>query len=214
MNLPRVLMADDHNLVLQGIQKLLENDCELVGAVNDGYALLKAAEQQRPDVILLDISMPLLNGIDACRQVVKQIPKPRVIFLTMHADTAYVEEAFRAGGAGYLLKRSAASEVTDAIKVVMRGGRYLTRLLDWKPSTPPRSQTSESKAGAEQLTQRQREVLQLVAEGRPNKEIATLLHVSEKTIDYHKSRIKRTLKLASTAELTQFAIKYHIIGLS
>jgi DNA-binding NarL/FixJ family response regulator len=213
MKPPRVLMADDHTMVLEGIRKLIESDCELLGSVGDGHALLRAVEEQRPDLILLDISMPLLNGIDACRQVVKSMPKVRIIFLTMHADVAYVEEAFRAGAVGYLLKRSAASELRDAIKIVMRGGRYVTRLIDWKPPSLDRHQTRETKVGAERLTQRQREVLQLVAEGRANKEMAVLLHVSEKTIDYHKSAIKRELVLSSTAELTRFAIKHHIIGI-
>jgi DNA-binding NarL/FixJ family response regulator len=205
-------MADDHDLVVEGIQRLLESKCDFVGKVGDGYALLRAAEQERPDVVLLDISMPLLNGMEACRQLTRSLPKTRVIFLTMHADTAYLEEGFRAGGSGYLLKRSAASELLEAISTVMRGGRYVTSLIDWK-QLPGRSRTGENKAGAERLTQRQREVLQLVAEGRSNKEIAVLLHVSEKTIDYHKAGIKRMLKLSSTAELTQFAIKYRIIGL-
>jgi DNA-binding NarL/FixJ family response regulator len=213
MKLPRILMADDHMMVLEGIHKLLENDCELIGTVGDGHALLKAVEQQRPDLVLLDISMPLLNGIDACRQLIKAMPKARIIFLTMHADVAYLEEAFRAGGAGYLLKRSAASELREAINVVMRGGRYVTRLIDLKRSAIGKDQNGGTKVGAERLTQRQREVLQLVAEGRANKEIAVLLHVSEKTVDYHKSAIKRGLKLGSTAELTQFAIKHHIIGI-
>src|SRR6266446_7264688 len=132
---PRLLMADDHTLVLEGIRKLLENEFELVGTVEDGHALLRAAAQLRPDVILLDISMPLLNGIEACRQLVKLMPKTRVIFLTMHTDVVYVEEALRAGGAGYLLKRSAASELTIAINAVMRGDRYVTPLIDWKEST-------------------------------------------------------------------------------
>jgi DNA-binding NarL/FixJ family response regulator len=202
---PRLLMADDHTLVVEGIRKLLESEFDLVGAVEDGHALLRAAEQLRPDVILMDISMPLLNGLDACRQVVKLAPKIRVIFLTMHADVVYVEEALRAGGVGYLLKRSAASELTGAINAVMRGRKYVTPLIDWKESAAP--------ATPEKLTTRQREVLQLVAEGRANKEIAAILHVSEKTVDYHKSSIKRELMLNSTAELTQFAIKHHIIGI-
>jgi DNA-binding NarL/FixJ family response regulator len=208
---PRLLMADDHTLVLEGIRKLLENDFELVGAVEDGRALLQSAEQLRPDVILLDISMPLLNGIEACRQLVKLMPKTPVIFLTMHTDVVYVEEALRAGGAGYLLKRSAASELTSAIKAVMNGKRYVTPLIDWKESIGVRRKNA-SKRASERLSPRQREVLQLVAEGRANKEIAALLHVSEKTVDFHKSCIKRELMLSSTAELTQFAIKHHIIG--
>src|SRR6266705_1157076 len=125
MKRARLLMADDHTLVLEGIRKLLENEFDLVGTVEDGRALLTAAMQIQPDVILLDISMPLLNGIEACRQLVKSMPKVRIIFLTMHADVVYVEEALRAGGAGYLLKRSAASELTIAINAVMRGDRYV-----------------------------------------------------------------------------------------
>jgi len=207
---PRLLMADDHTLVLEGISRLLENDFELVGTVEDGHALLRAAAQLRPDVILLDISMPLLNGIEACRQLVKLMPKTRVIFLTMHTDVVYVEEAFRAGGAGYLLKRSAASELTSAIDTVMHGKSNITPLINWKESTTRLRRTN--KTASERLSPRQRAVLQLVAEGRTNKEIATLLHLSEKTVDFHKSSIKRELMLNSTAELTQFAIKHGIIG--
>jgi DNA-binding NarL/FixJ family response regulator len=203
-------MADDHTLVLEGIRKLLENEFELVGTVEDGRALLRAAEQLQPDVILLDISMPLLNGIEACRQVVKLLPRARVIFLTMHMDLVYVEEALNAGGSGYLLKRSAASELSKAINAVLRGKRYVTPLIDSR-ELANRWEGKVSKTAAERLSPRQREVLQLVAEGRANKEIAALLHVSEKTVDFHKSCIKRELALSSTAELTQFAIKHRII---
>ncbi len=204
---PRLLMADDHTLVLEGIRKLLETEFDLVGVADNGYSLLREAERLKPDVILLDISMPLLNGIEACRQLVKSMPEAKVIFLTMHADVVYVEEALRAGGVGYMLKRSAVTELSLAIQSVLRGQRYVTPLIDWKESRHRSDQ-----ANAAGLTQRQREVLQLVAEGCPNKEIASKLHVSEKTVDYHKSCIKRVLKLNSTAELTQFAIKHRIIG--
>src|SRR5579864_8385363 len=134
MRRTRLLLADDHTLVLEGIRKLLEHEFDLVGTVEDGHAMLRAAEQLRPDVILLDISMPLLNGIEACRRLVKSMPDARVIFLSMHADLAYVEEALRAGGSGYLLKRSAAAELTSAINTVMQGRRYITPLIDWKES--------------------------------------------------------------------------------
>src|SRR6266581_1588131 len=211
MRRTRLLMADDHTLVLEGIRKLLENEFELVGSVEDGRALLRAAERLRPDVILLDISMPLLNGIEACRQLVKSMPGLRVIFLTMHADVVYVEESLRAGGAGYLLKRSAASELVQAIRTVMRGRIYVTPLIEWK-EPPAGLRCKDPDKASERLTPRQREVLQLVAEGRANKEIAALLQVSEKTVDFHKSSIKRELMLDSTAELTQFAIRHHIIG--
>jgi len=205
MSRTRLLMADDHTIILEAIGMLLADEFDLVGTAEDGRAALRAAEQLRPDVTLLDISMPFLNGIDTCRQLVKSLPRSRVIFLTMHSDLIYVEEAFRAGCVGYLLKRSAASELSGAINTVMRGGKYVTPLIEWSEATKP--------TPSERLTARQREVLQLVAEGRANKEIAALLHVSEKTVDYHKSSIKRELLLESTAELTQFAIKHRIIGI-
>ncbi len=208
----RLLMADDHTLVVEGIRKLLENEFDLVGTVEDGYALLRAAEELRPDVILLDISMPLLNGIEACRRLLKSMPHARVIFVTMHGDAEYVEEALRAGALGYLLKRSAAAELTSAIKAVMGGSRYVTPLIQWNESKASGHRKDASEA-VQILTARQREVLQLVAEGRTNKQIAAVLHISEKTVDFHKSCIKRELSLSSTAELTQFAIKHRIIGL-
>jgi DNA-binding NarL/FixJ family response regulator len=207
----RLLLADDHTLVLEGIRKLLENDFDLVGTVEDGHSLLRVAGQLQPDVILLDISMPLLNGIDACRELVKSLPAARVIFLTMHADVAYVEEAFRAGGSGYLLKRSAASELPRAIDAVMHGSKYVTPLIAWKGSADLGRRANER--SIKKLSPRQRQVVQLVAEGRANKEIAALLCVSEKTVDFHKSSIKRALGLSSTAELTRFAIKHRIIGI-
>ena len=205
---PRLLMADDHTLVLEGIRKLLETEFDLVGIAEDGLALLRDAQRLQPDVILRDISMPRLNGIEACRQLVKIMPEAKVIFLTMHADVVYVEEALSAGGMGYLLKRSAAAELTTAIHTVLRGNRYVTALIDSKESRMRRTDQWRSDG----LTTRQRQVLQMVAEGCANKEIAVRLHVSEKTVDYHKSSIKRALKLSSTAELTQFAIKHRIIG--
>jgi DNA-binding NarL/FixJ family response regulator len=213
MSRTRLLMADDHTIILEAIGMLLADEFDLVGTAEDGRAALRAAEQLRPDVTLMDISMPLLNGIDTCRQLVKSLPRSRVIFLTMHADRVYVEEAFRAGGVGYLLKRSAASELTGAINTVMRGGKYVTPLIEWNESTKNTGQTDVKTTASDRLTARQREVLQLVAEGRANKEIAALLHVSEKTVDYHKSSLKRELQVESTAELTQFAIKHHIIGI-
>ena len=213
MSRTRLLIADDHTIILEGIGMLLAEEFDVVGTAQDGHAVLRAAEQLRPDVTLLDISMPLLNGIDTCRQLVKSLPRSRVIFLTMHADRIYVEEAFRAGCVGYLLKRAAASELSGAINTVMRGGKYVTPLIEWNEATKNIGQTEVQTTASERLTARQREVLQLVAEGRANKEIAALLHVSEKTVDYHKSSIKRELLLESTAELTQFAIKHRIIGI-
>jgi DNA-binding NarL/FixJ family response regulator len=208
----RLLMADDHTLVLEGIRKLLEPDFDLLDTAEDGHALLRAAEKWHPDVVLMDISMPSLNGIETCRQLTKSMPSVKVIFLTMHADVVYVEEALRAGGSGYLLKRSAASELTGAIHQVMDGHTYVTPLIDWKEPRTGAVRRDPSKL-TDSLTPRQREVLQLVAEGRSNKEIASLLQLSEKTVEFHRSAIKRQLKLNSTAELTQWAIKHRIIGI-
>jgi DNA-binding NarL/FixJ family response regulator len=211
MSRTRLLLADDHIMVAAGMRMLLAGEFDLVGAVEDGRAVLRAAEELRPDVILLDISMPRLNGIEACRQLVKLLPNVRIIFLTMHADPVYVEEALRAGAVGYLLKRSAASELSGAINMVMRGGTYITPVVEWKESATNTHQKEESQRSFERLTPRQYEVLHLLAEGRANKEIAALLHISEKTVDYHKAGIKAELRLGSTAELTQFAIKHRII---
>jgi DNA-binding NarL/FixJ family response regulator len=215
MKKPRVLMADDHSLVLAGLRKLVEVDCEVVGEVEDGRALVAAAQKLRPDLILLDISMPLLNGLEAARQLRSLVPESKLIFLTMHASPTYATEAFQAGASGYLLKRSAASELGLAIASVLQGQHYLTPLLTkevldsvLKPSTGERG---EPVSGA--LTARQREVLQLVAEGHGTKEIATILSVSVKTVEFHKSRIMQHLDLHTTADLTKYAITHGITGL-
>jgi DNA-binding NarL/FixJ family response regulator len=215
MKRPRVLMADDHSLILAGLRKLVEADCDVVGTVEDGRSLVEAAQRLRPDLILLDISMPLLNGFEAARQLRSLVPDCKLIFLTMHASPTYATEAFQIGASGYLLKRSAASELGLAIKAVLQGQYYLTPLLTkdvldsvLKPSTGERG---EPVSGA--LTARQREVLQLVAEGHGTKEIATILSVSVKTVEFHKSRIMQHLDLHTTADLTKYAITHGITGL-
>jgi len=215
MTKPRVLMADDHSLILAGLRKLVEGECEVVGTVEDGRALVEAAQKLRPDLILLDISMPLLNGLEATRQLTKLVPESKVIILTMHASPTYATEAFQAGASGYLLKRSAASELSQAIQSVLQGRQYLTPLITkdvldsvFKPSTGERG-TPASTA----LTPRQREVLQLVAEGRGTKEIATILNVSVKTVEFHKFRIMQQLDIHTTADLTKYAITHGITGL-
>jgi len=215
MKKPRVLMADDHSMILAGLRKLVEGECEVVGTVEDGRALVEAAQKLRPDLILLDISMPLLNGLEATRQLTKLVPESKVIILTMHASPTYATEAFQAGASGYLLKRSAASELSQAIQSVLQGRQYLTPLITkdvldsvFKPSTGERG-TPASTA----LTPRQREVLQLVAEGRGTKEIATILSVSVKTVEFHRSRIMQQLDIHTTADLTKYAITHGITGL-
>ncbi len=213
MSKPRVLLADDHTLVLDGFRKLLEEQCEIVGAVEDGRALLDAAERHRPDVITLDISMPRLNGIDAARQLRKRVPEAKLIFVTMHADQAYISEAFKAGASGYLLKRSAGSELVQAIQSVMNGNYYVTSLI---AKDLVRSSLVGGRAAVIQcntLTPRQREVLQLVAEGRTVKEIAATLSISPKTVEFHKSQLMEQLDLHTTAELTKYALTHGLIAI-
>lgn len=207
----RLLLADDHTIVLQGIRRILENDFELVGTATDGRSLIAAADRLKPDVVLLDISMPLLNGIDAARQIARSLPETKIVFLTMHKDRDYVVEAFRAGAAGYILKWSAEEELTEAIRRVLDGKKYLTPLLPESWLTPPAKRSGGQAANGD-LSSREREVLQLVAEGKSAKEIAGILNVSTKTVEFHKYRIMQKLQLHSTAQLTKYAVEHHLIG--
>jgi DNA-binding NarL/FixJ family response regulator len=181
MKRPRVLLADDHTLVAEGLRRILEPECEVVGAVEDGRSLLAAAEQLKPDIILLDISMPLLNGVDAARRLRDAAPSAKVIFVTMHADATYVTRAFGAGASGYVLKRCAAMELLNAVHEVLKGRTYVTPLIrkDILGELPGWPLGSGEASG--ELTDRQREVVQLVAEGHPVKEIAAILNISRKT---------------------------------
>ncbi|HAP42197.1 MAG: response regulator transcription factor [Nitrospira sp.] len=205
---PRVLLADDHTLVLEGFRRIVEQRCEVVGAVEDGRALLEAAVRLRPDLILLDISMPLLNGVDAGRQLKKLLPEAKLIFVTMHADPAYVSEAFKAGASAYLLKRSAARELDQAIEAVLKGQYFVTSLLTRELVTGLSSEDGGMFSQRQELTPRQREVLQLIAEGRTIKEIAALLNISPKTVEFHKAQIIFHLNLRTTAELTKYALAH------
>ena len=212
MSKPRVLLGDDHTLVLEGFRKLLEDRCEVVGTAEDGRTLLRMAQELQPDIVTLDISMPQLNGVDAARKLKKLLPRTKLIFVTMHADPAYVNEAFKAGASGYLLKRSAGSELLQAIQSVMDGQCYVTPLvakgLVKSVITGDRPAVSED----EPLTVRQREVLQLVAEGMTVKEIASTLNISPKTVEFHKSHIMTQLDLHTTAELTKYALVHGLIA--
>jgi DNA-binding NarL/FixJ family response regulator len=214
---PRILMADDHSLVLAGLRKLVEGEGDVVGMVEYGQALVEEALRLRPDVILLDISMPLLNGLDAARQLSKLVPESKLIFLTMHATPTYVVEAFKAGAKGYLIKRSAASELKQAIQAVLRGQSYLTPLIT-KDVLAAMVQSPEGQASrirpVSSLTPRQREVLQLVAEGKGTKAIAGMLNISVKTVEFHKFRLMGELDLHSTAELTKYAIVEGLVSVS
>ncbi len=206
MSVPRVLLADDHVLLLGAFEKLLAADCTIVGQVSDGRALVEAAEHLKPDVIVLDISMPVLNGLEAARQIKKKLANVKLVFLTMNEDADLAAEAFRAGASAYLLKRSATSELPAAIREVMQGRSYITPLV------------ADGLVGAlmhdaapHELTPRQREVLQLLAEGRSMKEVGSVLNLTPRTVAFHKYRMMEQLKVKSTAELIQYAVKHHIV---
>ena len=209
----RLLIADDHTLILEGLRRMLEPEFELAGSVEDGRALLSAAQSLKPDVILLDISMPVLNGIDAAQQLRRLLPLTKLIFITMHAEPVFVTEAFRAGASGYLLKRAAASELLTAIREVLKGNRYISPLITKDPLDLFLAFGPERRR-ADDLTLRQREVLQLVAEGRPRKEIADLLNISVKTVEFHKASLMRELSLRNTAELIKYAIENGVIAVN
>ena len=210
MKLPRVMLADDHTLLVEAFRRLLESKCEIVGAVSDGRTLLDTAPALKPDVIVLDISMPLLNGLDAARQLREVMPAAKIIFLTMNEDPDLAVEAMRLGASGYLLKSSAASELFRAIQQALRGKVYVTpqisRGMQERFIRDPRGNRHDKS-----LTPRQREVVQLLAEGRSMKQAADVLKVTPRTVAFHKYRIMEGLGLKTSAELVQFAIKNRIL---
>jgi DNA-binding NarL/FixJ family response regulator len=208
MRAPRVLLADDHALLLGAFEKLLAAECEIVGQASDGRALVAAAEKLKPDVIVLDIAMPLLNGLEAGRQIKRKLRDVKLVFLTMNEDPELAAEAFRSGASAYLLKRSAASELTTAIREVMNGRSYVTPLIT---SGMVGSLLKERDSGEADLTSRQREVLQLLAEGHSMKEVANLLNLTPRTVAFHKYEMMKRLNVNSTAELIQYAVKRHIV---
>jgi len=204
---PRVLLADDHTLLLEAFEKLLADTCEVVGTVSNGRDLVAAANSLRPDVIVVDVAMPLLNGLDAVRQIKKTQPDSRIIFLTMNEDPDLAAEAFRAGASGYVLKRSAASELLTAIREVAAHHSYVTPLV----TEGLVGSMLHTVAASPPLTLRQREILQLVAEGHSMKEAAAILHIAPRTVAFHKYQLMAQLHIKTTAELIQFAIAHHIV---
>ena len=204
----RVLLADDHKIVLDGLRSLLEPEFELAGTVEDGRALVSAAEKLRPDVIVVDISMPLLNGIEAVRQIKKLDKQVKVVFLTMHPDVTYAIRAFEVGASGYVLKHSASSELLTAIHEAIKGRTYVTPMIAGELVLAYKEGTYRQAEEAQQLTQRQREILQLLVEGNSAKEIANLLNISPRTVEFHKYSLMSKLKLKSVSALIQYAIKH------
>jgi DNA-binding NarL/FixJ family response regulator len=206
---PRVILADDHTLLLEAFEKLLAPDCDIVATVGDGRALVAAVHEHRPDVVVLDLAMPLLNGLEAARQI-KQFDKAiKLVFVTMNEDPDLAAEAFRAGGSAYLLKRSAGTELVTAIREAMKHRSYVTPLVTEGMLGSLMQSTSETPA--RQLTSRQREVLQLLAEGKSMKEVAGILNVTARTVAFHKYRMMEQLKIRTNAELIQYAIRIHVV---
>lgn len=204
---PRILLADDHRILAEGLKSLLETEFELCGVVEDGRALVEAARKLRPDVIVADIGMPHLNGIEALIQLRRDNPRARVVFLTMHQEVAYARRALEAGAAGYVLKHSAPSELVAAIRVALAGQTYLTPSLTGEVLRAMRNHPGSAKEPSAMLTPRQREILQLLAEGRSAKEIGTALGISTRTVEFHKYQMMESLNLHNSTELIHFAIK-------
>ena len=211
MKRPRVLLADDHVIVAEGLRGLLETEFELVGIVQDGRALLDSADKLQPDVIVADISMPLLNGIDAVRQIRKTGRHIKVVFLTMHPDVAYAVSAFEAGAMGYVLKHSAPSELITAIRSALNGKTYVTPVLAGELMQYYKGGEYKKRKEQTQLTQRQREVLQLLVEGRSAREIAAVLQISPRTVEFHKYRMMEDLGIKTVADLIRYAVSTGIV---
>ena len=207
MKRPQVLLADDHCVVAEGLRSLLAPHFDVVGVVSDGRELLAAAKKLDPDVVVLDISMPSLNGIEAARQMRTANPRTKVVFLTMHREVTYAARALEAGASGFVLNHSAPSELVTAIQEALKGGMYITPQIAGDLLDSLRRGIPAGAEALDELTPRQREVLQLVTEGRSAKEIAAVLGISRRTAEFHKARLMATLGVQTTAELIQYAIR-------
>jgi DNA-binding NarL/FixJ family response regulator len=209
MSRARVLLADDHTIFLDALTKLLEPEFEVVGTVTDGRTLVSQAPELKPDVVVVDVGMPLLNGLDAGQQVKDRRPETRLIFLTQNQDPNIAAEAFRRKASGYLLKNSAATELVTAIREAMKGRTYVSPLI--AEVTLSRLSDPAARKDRIDLTPRQREVLQLLAEGKSMKEIGTILNLSTRTVEFHKQRIMDLLGLKTNAELVRYAVKEGLV---
>ena len=207
----RILLADDHTLVCSAFQKLLEPQYEIVGSVGDGRALLRAAFELKPDVVLLDITMPLLNGLDAGRELKKIMPNVKLVYLTMNTNSEFAGQALSAGASAYVLKNSLSSDLLQAIDDALRGISYVSpeirRAMEKTFIRNPKAVTRPK-----QLTERQVEVLQMLAEGRPMQEIADILHIKYRTVRFHKVRMMEELEITTTSQLVHYAVKHGMIS--
>lgn len=213
MKKPRVLLADDHNIVLEGLSRLLGEDFEIVGSVEDGRALVDQSAILHPDVIVTDISMPQLNGIEAARQIKRTDNNVKIVFLSMHQDVIYALEAFEAGASGFVLKHSVTAELITAIREAMKGRSYVTPLIAGKLIRTFQEGGTPKKEVVADISPRQREILQLLAEGNSVKQIAAILNISARTVEFHKYRMMKQLDIKTSADLIQFAVKHRIISI-
>jgi len=211
MSRPRIVIADDHRIILEGLKKLLEAEFEVVEAVEDGRELLKAATRHRPDVIVADISMPNMNGLEAVRQIHKERKEIKIVFLTMHADAVYAANALEAGASGYVLKNSAPDELITAIHEALQGRAYVTSQIAGQLVQSYHEGKHRRIISAADLTPRQRDVLQLLADGYAIKDIAASLDISPKNVEYHKYRIMDLLGIKTTAELVRYAVAQGLV---
>lgn len=209
----RILLADDHRMVAEGLKSLLSAEFDLVGVVEDGCALVDAAARLHPDVIVADIAMPRLGGLEAVALIRKADPRIKVVFLSMHQEAAYVRRAFEIGAAGYVLKHSAPAELIDAIRAALAGKTYVTPALAGAVIQAIQTGADGGADPASRLTPRQRQILQLLAEGRSAKEVAGTLGISSRTVEFHKYHMMESLGLHSSAELIGFAIKHGIVSI-
>ena len=210
MTKTRILLADDHALLLGAFQRLLEPEYAVVGAVTDGRALVESALELKPDLIIVDIAMPRLNGLEAARQIKQTLPRVKLVFLTMNHDPEIAAEAFRVGASAFLVKTSAASELLHAIREVLRGGSFVSPSIS-KGVLGNIFHQPKPKKSSHELTTRQRQVVQLLAEGRSMKEVALVLDLTPRTVAFHKYRTMEQLNLKTFAELVQFAVHEGIV---
>lgn len=207
----RVLLGDDHVLILDGIRAALQPHHDVVGQAQDGKALVEAVQKLKPDLVILDIGMPVLNGFEAAKQIKQALPSTKLIFLSQHLNPAYLKHALKLGASGYVLKSGATEELQQAIAAALRGKTYITPAFGEETITNLRNRSGQISGTAEELTDRQREILQLIIGGKVNKEIAEILHVSVKTVEFHRARLMAKLGAKTVAELAKVAIQQGFI---